>query len=196
MARADVLQLVDDLLLKPEETSDAETFYDDVIRELGFREFLTGTRDQSVEAKDPEYTIGLDTIRVLEAHTRDTGRLNPASGQALRASYGSTWRQRTGSPCHFTRTDESSNVLRLFPVPDCAGTLTIIRTEFRNDLPYWLELPVALEIASRLLIRESANQDLAWASQAKRLANVLFELVGLQLRPIGGSGASEIDEEE
>ena len=184
MAKADVLTLVDDLLLKPDTTGDAEDFYDEVIRELGFREFLTGTRTQAVVDGTSQYTLATDTIRVLESHLGHSGRLDPVSGQSLRAAYGASWRDRKGTPLHITRTDNSSNVVTLFPAPDCDSNLTFIRTETRDDLPYWLELPVALEVTARLLIRESPNQDIEFANQAKRLATLLFTLLGLKIRRV------------
>lgn len=193
--KSDVLALVDDLLLKPDTTGDAEDFYAEVIRELGFREFLTGTRTQQVMDGVPQYTVATDTIRVLESHLGHIGRLDPVSGQTLRAAFGSNWRDRTGSPYHITRTDQSSNVVRLFPTPDCDSELTFIRTETRDDLPYWLELPVALEVTSRLLIRESPNQDPEFANQAKRLSTLFFSLLGLRIRPIArGARRSESEE--
>lgn len=187
MSKADVLALVDDLLLKPDGTGQADTFYDDVVRELGFREFLTGVREQQVFADQAAYTVAEDTIRVLEAHTDQVGRLDPVSGQTLRAAYGSDWRDRRGSSYHFTRTDQSSNVVRLFPVPPDDANLTFIRTETPQDVPYWLELAIALEVTARLLIQESANQDVNFANQAKRLATLLFTLLGLRIRPLAES---------
>lgn len=190
MSKADVLALVDELVLKPDTSGDAERFYDDVIRELGFREYLCSTRVQTVQAGAPNYTIAADTIRVLESHLDQTGRLDPVKGRTLRATYGAEWRARTGSPYHLTRTDTSSNVVRLFPIPDCDSLLTFIRTFTPDDVPYWLELPIALEVTSRLLIRESANQDIDFATQAKRLASLMFILLGLPLRGFG-AGANE-----
>lgn len=182
MAKADVLALVDTLLLKPDTSGEADIYYDEVLRELGFKEYLTDTRELEVVAGDPDYTIADNTIRVLEMHQGVVGRLDPVSGQVLRAAYGSTWRKRTGTPYHFTRTDESSDSLRLFPIPLFDGTLTAIRTVVPEDVPYWLELAIALEITSRMFLRESAQQDLEMAQTAKQLASIMWILLGDDIR--------------
>lgn len=189
MAKADVLALVDAILIKPDTSGDAEDFYDEVIRELGFLEYLTNVRTLEVAAGEPYYPVHIDMIRVLEADLRGSGRLHPASGEALRAAYGGAWRNRRGTPYHLTRTDESSDLLRLFPVPVAADQLTLIYTDIPVDVPYWLELPVALEVAARMLTRESAGQDLAVAAQAKALAALFFVL--LEAPFMGGGAAKE-----
>lgn len=182
MAKADVLALVDFFLLKPDNTGQADEFYEDVIRELGFKEFLTGLRTQEIFRDQDSYTIATDTVRVLESYTQHKGRLDPVPVRSLRAAHGADWRLRRGSPVHVTRGDESSNVVRLFPIPDDDDTLTFIRTETPDCLPYWLELPIALEIVARLLVQEAPNQDENVATQAKRLALLLLTMLGLQIQ--------------
>lgn len=195
MSKADVLALVDSFLLKPDTSGEADEFYDEVVRELGFLEFLTGVREVSVVAHDPQYRIGVDTIRVLESHLGHSGRLDPVSGRALRASNGAEWRTQRGTPYHITRVDESSNVVRLFPVPVNTDILTLIRTEAPDDVPYWLELPIALEVFARMLVRESPQRDLEMATAAKRLSAVLLILLGLRQRDFARSPAPTADQE-
>lgn len=180
MAKADILALVDFLLLKPDTSGEGEGFCDELIRELGFREFLTGTEDIDVDAALPAYRVAPETIRVLESHLANVGRLDPVSGTSLRGAYGVDWRSRRGTPYHLSRVDVSSDVVRLFPVPVDPDTLTIIRTEAPDCVPYWVELALALEILARLLARESAQKDIEMATAAKRIADFIWLLLKLE----------------
>lgn len=185
MARADVLQLVQDFTLAQADATEAGVFYDELVRELGFYEFVTGTESISVISNTPSYKVAEDTIRVLEVIDDVHGRLDRIDGRSLRSVFGASWRLRLGSPLAHTATDEDSDTVRLVPIPLQPSTLTIIRTESRVDMPVWLELGLAFEIIHRDFIRESAHQDIAFAQVARNIANALFSMVGLEIRNAG-----------
>jgi hypothetical protein len=178
VAQADVLTLVDDLSLGQANATEAAIFYAEIIRELGFIELLTGTETIAVHAGTSSYTLATDTIRALEFYNT-SGFLTKAAYRGLGALFGSSWRNRTGSPLAVTVEDENNNSFSLVPSPNYDDTLTVIRTETRTDVPVWLELPIAMEILNREFLRESDHQDIEFAGLAKMIANLLFNLVGV-----------------
>jgi hypothetical protein len=91
--------------------------------------------------------------------------------------------------------DEAHRTFRLYPTPVTtsksfiflngqplgldfpAYAVVVFHTETRQDLPAWLELPVALEVAAREMERESNHRHLPFAATAHQLASVLFSMV-------------------
>ena len=69
---------------------------------------------------------------------------------------------------------------RPLQVADQDDQVTVFATGTRTDLPYWLELPVAMEIVFRDYFRESDHQDIEFARVAGLLAQVLFALVEVE----------------
>lgn len=180
MAKADVLTLVDDLSLGQANATEAAIFYDEIIRELGFIEVLTGTETITIHAGTGSYTLATDTIRALEFYNT-AGFLTKAQYTGLGALFGSSWRTRVGSPMAVTVEDENNNSFSLVPSPNYDDQLTVIRTETRTDVPVWLELPIALEILSREYLRESDHQDVEFSGISKTLATIFLNLAGVYL---------------
>lgn len=180
MAKADVLTLVDDLSLGQANATEAAVFYDEIIRELGFIEVLTGTETITIHAGTSSYNLAVDTIRALEFYNT-AGYLPKSAYSGLGALFGASWRTRVGSPLAVTVEDENNNSFSLVPSPNYSDTMTVIRTETRTDVPVWLELPIALEILSREFLRESDHQDLEFSSLAKQIATVSLNMVGVYL---------------
>ena len=181
MAQADVLTLVDDISLGQANAAEAAVFYAEIIRELGFVEVLTGTETISVTAFNGNYTLATSTIMALEFYST-RGFLTKSDTPGLKSIFGSSWRNRTGSPVAVTMEDENNNSFSLVPIPQESDTLTVICTETRTDVPTWLELPLALEILSREYLRESDHQDVEFSSMCKQLADLAFNLVGVKYR--------------
>jgi hypothetical protein len=178
VAKADVLQLVTDFGVSDVDQDEISIYHDEIVRELGFREVLTGTETIPVTAGTPEYALADDTIRALEVHLA-SGRIDPNSIQALQSVLGVNWRNQSGSVLAYTSDEQDDDDIRLVPIPAQNDTLTIIRTETRTNLPVWLELPVALEILHREYQRESDHQDVAFAEHAHLMSVALFTLVGV-----------------
>lgn len=178
MAKADVLQLVTDLGVTTVDQTEIGIFYDEVVRELGFNEILTGTELVPVKAGNPEYILVEDTMRALEFHANG-GRLDPIDITSLQSVFGVGWRTRTGTPLGYTQEEENEKTFRLVPSPTQDDTITVIRTEARTDVPVWLELPIALDVLGREYQRESDHQDVAFAQIARQLSLLLFKLVGV-----------------
>lgn len=180
MAKADVLGLVTEFCLGLASGDEASRYYDEIVREIGLSEVLTGVDVQAIATDEPEHTNQADTIRILELHTGDYGRLDRTDQQSVE-SFRATWRVGSGSPNAFIQSNINEDTLRLIPVPSKPDTLSTIRTEYREDVPVWLELPIAFEIMSREFFRESDHQDLTLAIAAAGAATILFDLLGMEV---------------
>lgn len=179
MAKSDVTSLVTTLSMSQDNTTETSIIYDEVVRELGFLEVLTDTETIAVSSGTSVYAVGADTIVPLELYTSQ-GFLSRADGKTLGSVYGSDWRNRSGSPVNYTMDTENDNTFRLIPNPKVDDTLTVIHTEYRQDVPVWLELPIAFEVTSREFERGSDHQDLKFSATCKSIANLLFLMVGVQ----------------
>lgn len=192
MSKADVLQLVSDLSAAQSDDVEVGVLYDEVIRELGFYEVLTNLERRVLPASaNGIFKQSPSTLRSLEIAWNQR-RLDRVQEYTLRAVYGATWRSRVGDPMAVTVWDESEGELRLVPRPREGGEVQTLRTETRDELPYWLELPVALMVTHREFMRESNHQDVEFAGAALGLAHLFLNLVGVELvlPPQGGGQES------
>lgn len=180
MAKADVLALVTQYCLGLSSGDEAGRYYDEIVREIGMSEVLTGVDLQAVVTDEPVHMNQADTIRILELHTDDYGRLDRTDQQSVEA-FQATWRAGNGTPNAFIQSNINEDTLRLLPIPSKPDILSTIRTEYREDVPVWLELPIAFEIMSREFFRESDHQDLTLAIAAAGAATILFDLVGVEV---------------
>ena len=181
MARADVIALAQDLGKFGDATSISD-YYDEIVRELGLFELLVDPVPIGVDVELAAYQMPVPVIRTLELISDRYGTLNPVDRVTLRSVHGTGWTHRVGNPVAFTQEEQSDNAFRLFPIPDQADELTALVTGTRIDLPYWLELPVALEIVFREYSRESDHQDIEFARTAGLLAQLMFTLVEIEFR--------------
>lgn len=181
MARSDVLTLVDTFSLSVADATESGIYYDEIVRELGFSEVLTSTEVQSVSAQQGTLTLAPDTIRALEMYSSAVGKLDTTNTNALRAIYGNSWKRLGGTTVAYSQDEENDNTVRLAPVSANPITMTIVRTDARTDVPVWLELPIALEILSREMSRESDHQDVKFAVACAKVGQLLFNLLGVML---------------
>lgn len=187
MAKADVVTLVDDLSLSITDSTEVGVIYDEVVRELGFLELMTSTETHALDAGEATVTFEDDAVMALELFTASGGRLDRTTTNAIRSVYGNQWRNLVGTPLAYVKDHEDENVVRLVPVPSAPETVTIVRTDARDDLPVWLELPVALEVLGREMARESDHQDVKFAAASSQLGRILFQLMGVALPGAPGS---------
>lgn len=177
MSKATVLQLATDLSLGVADQDEISNYFDEIVREIGFREIFVNVEPITVNADQATYAFSGDHVIVLEVHHNDTGRLSPSSGVSLRAAVGANWRLRRGVPNAFTQDEVSSNELRLFPIPSGPGLLAVVQTIEVDDILEYLELPVALEILHREFMREGSHQDVEFAGVARTLSQFFFTLI-------------------
>lgn len=187
MAKADILALVSQFCIGQPVDAEVTTFCNEIIRELGFVELLVGVEEQAIEGLEPRHVTEPNTIRTLEFHTGSYGRLDVIDSQSLEACIWPQWRAGVSSPKAITYSHEDQPDFRLVPTPGSPDTLKIIRTEFRDDVPVWLELPIAFEVMSREFGRESDHQDLAFAEATAKVALLMFQLLGVEF-----SGATTV----
>ena len=180
MSKATVLTLVTTLSLGQDDAAETAIFYDEIVREIGFLEVLTGTETIAVSAGTAVYNVAPDTIRSIEFHSQNSGFLTKADGKGLGSLFGADWRNRTGTPIGVSMDYEDDDSFRLVPSPNTDDTLTLIRTERRDDVPTWLELPIVFEILSREFSRESDHQDVELSSASRAISNLLFIMTGVK----------------
>src|SRR5437899_1770218 len=94
----------------------SESYYYEIINELGNREIVTAAELVEVSTDDATYTIPTKSINLLNAFYGDRF-LTETSIQELESFIGLSWRARKGSPVAFTREQESKRDFRLFPTP-------------------------------------------------------------------------------
>lgn len=193
MPKSDVLQLVQDLSNGLADVTTSERYYHDTVFDLGKRNFLTNATLIPVVAGTGSYAFPVGAIDLLGLFyddkqldllpLRDLEWIDPH------------WRDAEGPPEGYVRQDENDKTFRLYPEPDLPSkdfifllgsplgldypeySLAAIHTETRNDLPAWLELPVAFRILSFEFERESAHRDPAFAKLCNELSQILLLMV-------------------
>lgn len=187
--KTNITTLVSDLSLSQSNTTEAGVFFDEIIRELGFIEILTGTENISITSGDADYKLAPFTVRALEFNSSN-GFLADTDDQGLGSLFGASWRSKVGTPQAVNMEEEDDDTFRLVPKPNFDDIITVIRTEYRDEIPDWLDLPVTFEILSREFQRESDHQDIELANLCKQIATLMFNLVGVQYGTRNESGRS------
>lgn len=182
MAKTDVTTLVDDMGLSDTNSSEISRFYDEIVRELGFQEVLTNQNTVNQTAGTASYNVPANTIEILEV-VGSNGTLRRMSKAGAEATFGTGWRELVGSPLGFISQFETEGSFRLVPSPDFDDTLQVLHTEYRQDVPFWLEIPIVFEILFREYIRESDHQDTQFAQACRQVAQLLFTLVAVRGAP-------------
>lgn len=194
MSKATVLTLVSDLTLGAADATAAGRYYDRVVETLARFPWMTNFSLIPATKGTSQYTLETAQAKVLAVFydNRQLGKLTLAQVEGINRG----WRNEVGTPHSYVVEDESQKSFRLYPTPDLdskpqsfpnsqpfgidfpAYTIVVLHTETRTDVPLWLELPVALEVAAREMERESSHRDVEWASQARAMADALFAMVG------------------
>ena len=195
MSKSTVLTLVDDMTLGASVGSSVvSTYYDRVVEDLARFPWLTTTSLIPIVAGTSSYQLDNAQAKIIGMFydRRQLGKLTIAEVESMNRY----WRNETGDPHSYIEEGEAVKTFRLYPSPVVASkaqsfpnskpfgidfpayTLLVIHTGTRTDVPTWLELPVALEVAAREMERESPHRDLEWAQAAHNMASLLFEMVG------------------
>lgn len=198
MSKASVLDLVQALSGERADRATCERFYDETLLELGQAPILvtaTIVRTGPGLSSDPDasYELPENAITALQYYYDDTV-LNPATELELRAWNGD-WRGLKGQPLVYVAEDVGSRRFRLVPQPDMETApyifitgepfdtaypeygVVVFHTDKRDNLPYWLELPVAHMVLAREFARDSDHQDLPFAARSAKLGVALLEMV-------------------
>jgi len=193
MAKADVLQLVSDLSNGLADATLSERYYREVVFDLGKQGWLTQISIVPVTSGTGTYSFPASAIELLGLFY-DDNQLDPLCLRELEwIRY--DWRVIHGSPEGYVRENENDKTFRLYPIPDASSkdfiflfgsplgldypeySLAIVHTETRDDLPSWLELPVAFRVLELEFGRESAHRDPTFSKTCGELSKLLFVMV-------------------
>jgi hypothetical protein len=179
MAKADVVTLVSDFSGSVTDAVEVGVLYDEVVKELGFVELLTSVEVQNVGAGQDTLEFATDTIRSLEVYSDQVGKLDRTTAHALRAIFGNGWRGLKGTTVAYVQDQENDNTVRLVPIPEGPMSVSVVRVDSREDVPIWLELPIAFEVLNREMGRESNHQDVKFAALSGEVGKLLLSLLGI-----------------
>jgi hypothetical protein len=195
MAKADVLQFIDDVSQGQAEATLVDRYYDEVIEDLCrlSEGFLSNVDLVAVTKGTSIYSYPSNTVDLLGVFWDDAVLRRAA--QLELESLDPHWRDHNGDPLVFTDEDLSAKSLRLYPAPQRGSkpfsfptglpmgtdypeySLAVARTRTVDDLPAWLEWPVAFEVLFREFMRESNHRDPDFAALCRQLALVLLKMV-------------------
>lgn len=196
MAKAAVLALVNDLSYAQADATTVDRYYAEVVQDLTRRGAVVTITLVDVVAGTATYSPPDEAIDVLGVYYDDRV-LSRATPRELEWSYGRHWRDVRGSPVAYVEVDETEQAFRLVPVPDHAskpasfiggspfgvdypeGTLALIVTERREDLPEWFDLPLALLVCAREFARESNHRDGGFAQACGSLADAMLAMLAV-----------------
>lgn len=194
MSRSDVLQLCQDLCTNQADAIALTKFYDEVVSDLGREEWLVEVALIATTAGTSQYAPPEPVIELLCVYYDDR-LLSKERVRALEA-VNPNWRDERGTPRAYVVEDESNTRFRLYPKPEVDSkdfifmfgsplgldfpeyAVAAVLTELREDLPLWLEMPVAFAILAREFARESDHTDMAFADACKKVSQILMQMVG------------------
>ena len=193
MSMADTLALVD--LLSNGMADDTVTpgLYADIIFDWGSEPILTQGTLISLTMRETEFNLPPQVLNVLGViwDQRELGKLRLREVEALNPS----WRSKIGTPNSYIEQAETAKTLALYPIPFQASgpntaphgeplgqdyplySVVLINTETRQNVMYYLELPLALLILEREFIRESDHRDEDFAGVAGDFGRFLLNCI-------------------
>ena len=184
MSRATVISFCQTQGIVGLDSSSLGDFYDAFVKELGYIGLLTNFTTVAGVSGTGTYNSPAQVVDLYYVHWKNAAGGSPYTYipftelHALEAS-NRDWRAATNTT-PVTRTDEEDvkeNSFTLYPTPDNNGTLTIIYSETRTNVPAWREQVLAYEILAREFARESKYQDTAMPDPARFMSKLYATLV-------------------
>lgn len=195
MAKADVLQFIDDMSLGQAESTVIDRYYTEVVEDLCQlpEGFLSDVSLVPVTKGTAIYDYPADTIDLLGVFWDDSVLRRAALAEL--ETLDPQWRDHNGDPLVFTEADLSEQSFRLYPNPEKESkpfaplsglplgtdypsyTAAVARTRTADDVPAWLEWPVAFEVLAREYMRESNHRDPEFATLCRQVSLVLLRMV-------------------
>lgn len=193
MAKANVIQLVNDISLNQADTTIIEGYYTDAVFELARLGFFATLTLVEVTKDTGVYPFPTDATRVLDAFW-DDDVLSRETVNSLQAE-SVVWRDARGRPRAYTEESENARNLRLFPVPNVSSknfsflfgapmgmdfpeySLGLLINETRLDVQDYLDLTLAFMILSKEYLRESDHTDFRMAGLCKQMAEFLTGVI-------------------
>lgn len=192
--RADVLALVQLLANNAADTALINSFYDEMVITLAEQRWLTQASLLTFTEGSTTVNLPGNAIEILDLFYDNTP-LTELNLEDLKMIFGESWRNQKGYPRAYTLEAETKKTIEVCPAPSFPASPVIpihglpigwdyptyngviINSETRNDVPVYLELPLALMILEREYTRESDHQDLAFAGASGTLAKMLLEFM-------------------
>lgn len=193
MSRASVIALAQALANDQADPTSLERYYDDAVTDLAqstmwmVLEIVTGTPgvaiyDRPARVADLVTVFYDDTMLSLATH-REMDALSPE------------WRTHVGRPTAYLYEDISYTQVQVYPIPTDTGTpvipvhgapfgldypvgsLAILATARMDDMPVWMDLPLALALLQREYSRPSPHMDPGFAEGCKALGLLCATMV-------------------
>lgn len=171
-------------------------FYDEAVYTLGALPYLLDMSLVAVTQDQSTFTFP-DTFLVLHEVWHDDRALDIMTHAELLA-LSSQWQEHRGPPLAYTEENLSLRQLRLYPIPPLpsdpllmlhyggafgldypTGNVVMLATQFLQDLPSWLELPLILTMLAREYMLESPHQDTAFAQGCAQVSQLLMRMLPL-----------------
>lgn len=191
--KADVLALAQDLANAQASATNLDQFYDDVVKDVSKGGLFNVLEIVAASANVARYTKPARISDILALFYDDV-MLSLVTLRELEATTPG-WRLHTGRPVAWLIEDLSHEEFQLYPVPTVApgamipvhgaplgldypvNTMALLGTEKRQDMPDWLDLPLALVLLGREYSHPSPHQDKIFAEACRSLGTLLLSMV-------------------
>jgi len=193
LAFREVLTLASDLAKGQAEAIPLEHYYDDAMTTMSQRPLFTQAEIVVVTKGTAVYTRPASAGQLMGMLYDDDWlpRLSINELNYLDRS----WRDRIGRPLGYVLEEENANDIRLYPIPDISSTalsfvsgeplgvdypryaLVFVFGERRDNLPVWMDFPLALGILQREFTRESNHRDPRFADACGALSDLFLGLM-------------------
>lgn len=188
VSRASVLGLVGEYAFDLDDAAIVDDFYDDAMWDATRWGVATQVSLVTTTRATATYELGPGRIYGL---FYDDVMLSSMTLQGMEA-VNRDWRLAIGQPRAYITQDEDVNTVRLYKQPDENAkdfiflfgsplghdfpnrALGVVMSERRDNLPAWLDVPLALGILGREYARESNHRDAAFAAACRDLGQDLL----------------------
>jgi len=152
------------------DTTTRDRYYSDVADSLA--QVLMVNSDIAVVAGDASVVLPNDAVKLAGVFWDGTWLYSETLDWL--ETEDKDWRDVEGTPHSYTQENENDDTFTLFPKPDSAGTVTLIYSQRRVDLPAWIEFPMAFDVLARELGRDSDHRDFDQAKAFNDLAKYYY----------------------
>ncbi len=196
MTKALSLTLASTLSLSQLSEDHLAPFYDEAVYALGALPYLLNMSLIAVTQDQSTFTFPDNFLSLLEVWHDDRALDSMTHAELLTLS--TQWQEHKGPPLAYTEENLSLRQFRLYPIPPLpsdpllmlhyggafgldypTGNVVLLATQFIQDLPSWLELPLVLGMLAREYALESPHQDMAFAQGCAHVNQLLMAMLPL-----------------
>lgn len=193
MSKLTVLALIDEFSFGLEGPPQVVGYYDDLMWDAArwgvstIAQLVPTTRGGAEYAmpdtEGKRYMLFYDDIQLSLMSISDLNAVNQ------------DWRDEVGRPDAYVTQEGGDHDIMLYPKPDANSrdfvfllgspmgrdfpdrALGVVMGERRDDLPSWMDVPLALAVLAREYERESDHRDVAFAAACRQMSSTLLALV-------------------